>query len=96
MSKEEKAAEMARRKEERKQVGFRSLHKLPANDNLVISVVYCLEDCTAERAEEKRRWCKDIVILLRRGNHHEIPTISVDGSNCFLLRVLLLCVSRDY
>jgi hypothetical protein len=43
-----------------------------------MSVVYCSEDRAVERAEEERRWCKDIVILLRRGNSHEIPTTSVD------------------
>ena len=35
-------------------------------------VVYCLEDRAVERAEEERRWCKDIVMLLRRGDRHEV------------------------
>jgi hypothetical protein len=44
----------------------------------MMSVVYCLEDRAVERAEEERRWCKDIVMLLRRGDRHEVPTTSVD------------------
>ena len=44
----------------------------------MMSVVYCLEDRAVERAEEERRECKDIVMLLRRGTCHEIPTTSVD------------------
>jgi hypothetical protein len=40
--------------------------------------VYCTEDRAVERAEEERRGCKDIVMFLRRGNRHEIPTTSVD------------------
>lgn len=43
-----------------------------------MSVVYCSEDRAVERAEEERRECKDIVMLPRRGNRHEIPTTSVD------------------
>src|SRR6267154_1344125 len=43
-----------------------------------MSVVYCSEDRAVERAEEERRWYKNIVISLRRGNRHEISTISVD------------------
>jgi hypothetical protein len=42
------------------------------------SFVYCSEDRAVERAEEERRWCKDIVMLLTRCNRHEIPTNSVD------------------
>jgi hypothetical protein len=38
----------------------------------------CQEDRAVERAEEERRWCKDIVMLLRRGNRREIQATSVD------------------
>lgn len=44
----------------------------------MMTVVYCSEDRTVERAEEKCRWCKDIVMLQRRGNRHEIQITSVD------------------
>jgi hypothetical protein len=44
----------------------------------MIADVCCSENCPVERAEEERRWCKDIDMLLRRGNRHEIPTTSVD------------------
>lgn len=45
---------------------------------MMSSFVYCSEDRAVERAEEERRWCKDIVMLLRRCNRHEIPTTSDD------------------
>ena len=43
-----------------------------------MSVVYCLEDRAVERAEEERRCCKVIILWLRRGDRHGIPTTSVD------------------
>jgi len=44
----------------------------------MMSIAYCPEDRAVERAEEECRWCKDIVMLLGRVYHHEIPTTSVD------------------
>jgi hypothetical protein len=46
---------------------------------LMMPVVYCgSEDRAVETAEENRRLCEDIVMILGRANHHEIPSTSFD------------------
>ena len=56
-----------------------------------MSVVYCSEDRAVERAEEERRWYKDVVMLLRRGNRCEIPKTSVDVT-LIAYSTLVMCI----
>ena len=67
MTKEEKAAEMARRKEERKQVCSFLFVNLPSTLLMTPVVYWCSEDRAVERTEEEYLWCKGITILLDIG-----------------------------
>lgn len=65
MTKEEKAAEMARRKEERKQVRVSVLLLFAFHLRVLGSwgaFFVVLEDCTIEGAEEERCWGERVVV----------------------------------